>query len=95
MILIFLIQFKPQKTTPENKKEILNEFSILMMSYFVLSFTGAEPDPSKRATLGRCLILISLSNIGFHLSGLIYDTVKKIIGITRKFVKRIKSKCGR
>ena len=92
MILIFLIQFKPQKTTPENKKEVLNEFSILMMSYFVLSFTGAEPDPSKRATLGRCLILISLSNIGFHLSGLIYDTIKKVIGFTRKIVKRIKSK---
>ena len=90
-----MIQFKPQKTTPENKKEILNEFSILMMSYFVLSFTGAEPDPAKRANLGRVLIFISLSNITFHLSGLLIDTIKKVIGFIRNIAKKCYSKCKR
>ena len=91
-ILIFLLLGKPQKTTLANKKEIFNEFTILFMGYFVLSFTGAEPDPEKRAKLGICLISISLTNITIHIAGLLIDTVKKVINSMRKIVKKLNCK---
>lgn len=71
LILLFLILYKPQKTKFTNNKEILNEFTILLMSCIAMSFTGAETDPEKRAWLGRGLIFISLSNITLHMVGLL------------------------
>ena len=58
------------------------------MGYFVLSFTGAEPDPEKRAQIGRCLVGISLSNIAFHLVSLLIDCIKKIIRVLRMAAKK-------
>ena len=92
---MFLLLGKPQKTAYSNNKEVFNEFTILFMGYFVLSFTGAEPDPEKRAQLGRCLIFISMSNITFHLIFLLIDSIKKLIKFLRNMVKKIRSKCKR
>ena len=85
---MFTILFRPKSSAASNNKEIINEFTILFMGYFVLSFTGAEPDPEKRAQLGKCLVFISLSNIGVHLVGLLIDSIKKLIDILRKVVKK-------
>ena len=89
---MFLLLCRPQKKNLANFKEIFNEFVILLMSYFILSFTGAEPDSEKRAWLGWCLIFISLSNIAFHMIGLIIDSIRKTIKILRKVVKKLCTK---
>ena len=79
VIIIMLLVWKPLNSTFANIKEVFNEFTILLMSYIILSFTGAESDPEKRAMLGRCLIGLSSSNILFHLIILFVDTIKKTI----------------
>lgn len=87
-ILMFLILFRPKSTASSNNKEIVNEITFIFMGYFVLSFTGAEPDPVKRAVLGRCLVCISSSNIALHLVSLIIDSVKKVISSLRMAAKK-------
>ena len=87
-ILMFTLLYRPKNSTFSNNKEIFNEFTILFMSYFVLSFTGAEPDPEKRAVLGMCLVCISLTNITYHLVDLLIDSIKKIINFMRKVAKK-------
>ena len=87
-ILMFLILFRPKNTASSNNKEIIDEITFLFMGYFALSFTGAEPDPVKRAYLGRCLVFISSSNITLNLVSLLIDSVKKVINFLRKMAKK-------
>ena len=65
------------------------------MSYFILSFTGAEPDTRKRAYLGRCLIFISMSNIIVLLSQVLIDSIRNAIDIIKKVKKRFSRKFRR
>ena len=95
IILIFLLLWQPKKNKFENKKEIFNELTILVLIYFVLSFTGAEPDAEKRAMIGRCIIALSSVNIIFHLVLLIKDCILKIIDTVRRAFKWLLSKCKR
>ena len=76
------------KTKFANYIEILNELSILFLSYIALGFTNAEPDPEKRSMLGRCFIGLSLGNIAFHLVILLFDSIKKVINLVKRVKKR-------
>lgn len=60
MVIIMVGLAKPLPTPFENKLELYNNFSILVVSYCLLCFTEFVPDPMARYNIGYAMILLTV-----------------------------------
>lgn len=54
---------EPLATPFENKQELYNNFSILILTYCLLTFTQFVPDPDVKYNMGYAMILLTIQNI--------------------------------
>ena len=71
-ITVYILHVKPMETPFTNKMEVYNECTILTLSYGLLCFTNAVPDPEAQYTIGWSYIIVYLANITLHILLLTY-----------------------
>jgi len=88
-IIIFYLQVKPFKLNFMNTIEIINEATILFLSYFLLTFSDFNPDPQIKSSLGVFYCFCFSGCVGLNLSLMLkkslYEPYKK-----RKLQKKLK-----
>ena len=67
-VLIMVGLARPLATPFENKQELYNNFTILALSYCLLSFTQYVPEAEMRYNMGYFLILLTIQNIVISLA---------------------------
>lgn len=77
-VLIMVGLTRPLSTPFENKQELYNNFSILVVSYCLLCFTNFVPDPTTRYNIGYIMILLTIQNIVVGLSFIAVDPFKQL-----------------
>ena len=77
LVLAYLMHFKPLDSPFANRIEIMNECTILVLTYGQMHFTDYIPEPETRETIGYVYIIVVATNTALHLSILIRDTCKK------------------
>ena len=60
-----------------NRIELMNEVTILLLTYGQLHFTDYMTEPETRNLVGYIYIVVVLTNVGTHLIFLIRDTCTK------------------
>jgi hypothetical protein len=55
--------------------EIMNEETVLILTYLLMCFTDFVPDPETRSDVGRVYMLVAITNIGVHLIFLAMGTL--------------------
>ena len=83
-MIIYLGHVWPLETPSATKMEILNECTIIMLTYGLMMFTDFVPDPETRFAIGWSYMAISLGNILVHL-----------ILLFRASGKQVKNSCKR
>ena len=58
--------------------ETFNELTALVLTYFLFCFTDFVPEPGTRSDLGSYYNYVSFSNIGVHLSIMLFSSFIKI-----------------
>ena len=85
---IFMIIYLPWHRPLESKfatfMEVMNEETILILTYLLMCFTDFVPDPEARSQVGRVYMLVSITNIGVHLICLAVGTLVKIRNYCRR-----------
>ena len=64
---IMLIKFRPLDSSFNNKLELVNEFTTIVLLYVLYAFTNLIVDEEVRNKFGPVYIGISLANILVHL----------------------------
>ena len=62
-VIVMIGLARPLATPFENKQEMYNNFSILLISYCLLCFTLFVPEPETRYNIAYVLILLTIQNI--------------------------------
>ena len=72
VIAVYILHTRPLETPFANKMEVYNECTIITLSYGLLCFTDAVPDPEAQYTIGWSYIIVYLANITLHILLLTY-----------------------
>lgn len=73
----YLVVFKPMNSPQANIIELMNECTILLLTYTNMLFTHYIPEPETRKGIGYAYILIVLANIAVHMVFLFRDSCLK------------------
>jgi len=85
-MVFYAILVKPYKNETLNKQEILNELFILVVSYFMLVFSGWIPDDQRltgtdlnlKNTMGRAMFAVIALNILTNIAILCSAVAQKV-----------------
>lgn len=77
-VLMMVGLAEPLQTPFENKSEVYNNFTILVLSYCLLCFTEFVPVPDMRYNMGYLMILLTVQNIVVSLVFIASDPVRMI-----------------
>ena len=84
VIILFVYLQWPFEDDRQNKLEIMNEVSTVLLLYIVYMFSDLIPDPEKTYMAGYFYIVILVANLSVHLTligkGIYADLVEKIKG---------------
>ena len=73
----YIVHAKPMVSPLANRLEIMNELTILAVTYGHLHFTDYMPEPEARNSIGYVYMGVIFVNISVHLVILIRDTYIK------------------
>ena len=65
--IIYMLWYKPMETLQANLIEVFNDYTLLVMTYFLWCFTDIIGEPETRYELGYVFISIILGNVALHL----------------------------
>lgn len=68
---------KPLESKFALRLEILNEWTLLLLSYMLICFSGLIPNEDDRYKLGYAYTVASVANIGVHVVFLLSSTIYK------------------
>ena len=85
-MLVYLLIFKPMQSPFANRIEIMNEYTIMVLSYGQMHLSDYIPEPETRESFGYAYIGVVLLNLAFHFFFLIWDTCIKIKFACKRFV---------
>ena len=77
LVACYLGDFKPMDSPFANRIEVMNELTIVVLTYGQMHFTEHIPEPENRNGLGYVYIGVILANTSVHLVILIRDTFVK------------------
>jgi len=87
-MIIYVTYFKPFELPLLNKMEVFNEFSILVATYHLITFTWFVPEPETQYTMGWSIIGITVLNIAVNMFVMFYTSIRML----RLVYRRIKFK---
>jgi hypothetical protein len=94
MFSIFMIIYLPWHRPLESKfalyMEVMNEETILILTYLLMCFTDFVPNPETRSEVGRAYMLVAITNIGIHLICLVVGTLVNIKNYFKKKCRKQK-----
>ena len=91
LVAVYLLQFNPLESPFANRIELMNECTIVVLTYGLMHFSDFMLEPEDRNMAGYIYMAIVLTNIAVHLIILIRDTC-----IKAKFVcRRCSNWCNR
>ena len=82
---MFILWFKPMETKKANMTEVFNDYTLLVLTYFLWCFTDVVSEPETRYILGYVFIGIVLSNLAVHQIVMI---TKALINLKLKYKRR-------
>ena len=89
LIVIYLQWYMPFESRFMNNIETFNELTALVLTYFLFCFTDFVAEPETRNDLGAYYNYVSFTNIGVHISIMLYDSFKKIkLSCKRRYYAR-------
>ena len=91
----YQVHLKYLESPFENRLELMNECTIMLLTYGQLHFTEYMPEPDTRNSVGYLYIGVVLTNVGIHMIILIRDTCTKAKFACRRFYYTCKFKCKR
>ena len=62
--IVYMLWFRPLNST---LVEVLNDYTLLVLTYFLWCFTDIIKEPETRYELGYVFIIIFLGNLAFHM----------------------------
>ena len=71
----YMLHFRPLDSPFANRIEVMNECTILALSYHLLGFTDLVPDAVIRNKIGFSYMGVTLLNIGVHLIFLVWNSI--------------------
>lgn len=89
IILCYMIIVLPIKNRKTFIFEIYNEFTLLVLSYFLMLYADIITDIELRYNLGWFVIGITLLNLTVNYASMVFSLLKQTI----KFVKKQKKNC--
>ena len=78
LISSYLLMFNPLDSPFANRIELMNECTIIVLTYGQMHFTDYMPEPETRNTIGYTYGGVVLINFSTHLIILIRDTCIKV-----------------
>ena len=81
--LFYLIAARPSVDKRLNRIEVINEFCIMIIGYFLLGFSDFVLEPKMKITIGSWMIWLTLLNLGFNFLMIV---LKMIIIIKKWFL---------
>ena len=84
-MLVYLLIFKPMESPFANRMEIMNEYTIVVLTYGQMHLSDYIPKPETRESFGYAYIGVFLLNIAVHMLFLIWDTCIKIKFACKRF----------
>lgn len=88
LMIIYITYVKPFEIRLLNLLEIFNEYSILVATYHLYSFTAFVPDPETQYQMGWSIIGITVFNMAVNVFIMIYKSIQSL----KIAYKRIKYK---
>ena len=76
--VIFTMWYMPLEPKRANHMEVMNDCTIMLLTYHLWCFTDIVGEPKTRHNLGYAFIGVSLSNIIVHMSFMVGETVHNI-----------------
>ena len=66
-MVIYLLYAWPHNTRFAVKIEVMNECSLIILTYGLMCFTDFVPEPETRSLVGECYIVVTISNYAIHI----------------------------
>jgi len=76
-MIIFLLTYWPFESFFAVRMAVMDECTILVLSYFLLCFTDFVPEAESRSEIGHVYIAVVLSNVLVHFIFLMHDSGSK------------------
>ena len=77
-VLMMVGLAEPLPTPAENKQEVYNNFTILILSYCLLCFTEFVAKPDTRYNMGYLMILLTIQNIVVSLIIIAFSPIRML-----------------
>ena len=84
-MLVYLLIFKPMQSPSANRIEIMNEYTIVILTYGQMHLSSYIPETETRESFGYAYIGVVFLNLAVHLFFLIWDTCTKIKFACKRF----------
>jgi hypothetical protein len=77
-MIIYLTYVKPFEVPLLNKLEIFNEYSILLATYHLFSFTAFVPDPETQYLMGWSIIFVTIFNMAVNVFIMLFKSIMSL-----------------
>jgi len=84
-LIVYLLFFKPLESPFAVRMEIMNECTILSLTYMLMCFSEFVPEAVTRSVIGYFYIGVTVANILIHLIFLVLASRQKLRLVCKKY----------
>ena len=93
-MISYVAYCRPYKDKFMNYCDIFNEYTVVLTTYHLFTFTSWVPDEDTRFTMGKSMIYVIIANVAFNFKILIFAEVKYIMATYKLWRLKVNHKAA-